>query len=383
MEKITDFCTGCRACEQVCPKKAITMDMDQEGFWFAHINQNICIDCGLCKKKCPQNIEFKSNANKPQVFVAKSCDKDILFKSASGGIFGTLAKAYIENGGIAFGVQYDSSWKAHHTKATNLTDLQPLLSSKYVQADTENTYSEVKHLLKEGIEVLYSGTGCQIAGLKSFLGNDYPNLVTIDIICHGVASPLLFQKYILWQEHKKNSPITFFDFRSKVVRWGLDFTLKTEKKTETKSCTIDPYFHHFLKGNSYRECCYHCHYSNPQRISDITIGDYWGVEKEHPAFKSKNGASVVLVNTEKGAKIWSKYANLFTVQNSSFEQAAKYNKNLRNATERNSYIRDEFYKGIQDGDSLWFDTVAKKFHPRMRSSIKAKMPLWLRKIMGR
>lgn len=383
MEMITELCTGCRACEQSCPKHAIKMAMDQEGFWFAQINQNLCVNCGLCHKKCPQNKEFEKTNQEKVVFVAQNKDQDSLFKSASGGIFGALAAAYIRDEGVAFGVRYDKAWNAHHAMATNTEELQPLLSSKYVQADTRNSYSEVKQQLLQGKEVLYSGTGCQIAGLKSFLGKNYPNLLTIDIICHGVASPLLFQKYIQWLEKEMKEPVSFFNFRHKSAGWGEDAFVKTATKSKLIGCNVDPYFYNFLKGNSFRESCYHCHYSNSQRTGDITLGDFWGVKKEHPTFNAKVGASVVILNTEKAKEIWSKYADLFTFQNSTFEQAAKYNKNLRVPTERNSVIRDEFYKGICNDAPNWFESFAKRFHPKMKSRIKSLMPLWLRKFIGR
>ena len=168
MERITDYCTGCRACEQLCAKNAISMVADKEGFLIAQIDADKCVDCGLCQKRCPQNQVIGKNAPK-KVIAVRLKDEDVLYRSASGGAFAGIAKAWIEDGGIVAGVTYDGEWNAHHVFATTLEELKAIQSSKYVQADTRQTFSEVKRLLTEGKKVLFSGTACQIGGLKAFL----------------------------------------------------------------------------------------------------------------------------------------------------------------------------------------------------------------------
>ena len=229
MEKITELCTGCRACEQLCGKKAISMVENQEGFLTAVVNQDLCVDCGLCKKRCPQNADVEKLSAK-KVFAVRLKDEKILYKSASGGAFAGIAKAWIEEGGIVFGVAYDKDWNAKHVCASSLTELEPILSSKYVQADTCQTYKEVKQYLNDGKKVLFSGTGCQIGGLIAFLKKDYANLLTVDLICHGVASPLLFKKYIEWLGSQSGSPILEYDFRDKRNGWGLGYKYKYKYK---------------------------------------------------------------------------------------------------------------------------------------------------------
>ena len=225
MEKITDLCTGCRTCEQLCAHKAIQMVEDNEGFITASINQELCVDCGLCQKRCPQNTPVEKSSAK-KVLAIRLKDDEMLYRSASGGAFAGIAKAWIEEGGVVVGVVYDNKWNAHHTCATTMEELLQTQSSKYVQADTRQTYSEVKKLLQEGKRVLFSGTGCQIGGLKAFLHKDYDNLLTMDLICHGVASPLLFKKYIEWLGEKSGSPILEYDFRDKKGGWGLGYKYK-------------------------------------------------------------------------------------------------------------------------------------------------------------
>lgn len=386
MKNITDLCTGCRACEQLCSKKAISMIESQDGFLTAVINQNLCIDCGLCKKRCPQNADVvKVSAKK--VFAARLKDDKILYKSASGGAFAGIAKAWIEEGCVVFGVAYDKDWNAKHICAASLAELEPILSSKYVQADTYQSYKEIKQYLNEGKKVLFSGTGCQIGGLKAFLKKDYANLLTVDLICHGVASPLLFKKYIEWLGFQSGSPILEYDFRDKRNGWGLGYKYKCEGdgcgNSQTglgykyKSCTVDPYYLRFLQGHTYRESCFQCHYCKTERAGDITIGDYWGIEKEHPAFFNTKGVSCVLVNTDKGEEAWNRYGDLFHTLESSFDQVARHNGNLLHPTVRNNRVRDHIYDGIREPG--WFGNVfAASFHPSWKAKMKNLVPSWVK-----
>lgn len=376
MEKITELCTGCRACEQVCAKHAIRMVPDKEGFLTATIDQDLCVDCGLCQKRCPQNNIVEKSSTK-KVLAVRLKDDETLYKSASGSAFGGIAEAWIKDGGVVVGVVYDKDWNAHHVCASTIEELQPILSSKYVQADTRATYSEVKRLLEEGKQILFSGTGCQIGGLRAFLRKDYDNLLTMDLICHGVASPQLFKEYIAWLGEKIGSPILEYDFRDKRGGWGLGYKYNYKYKYKYKNCTIDPYFFRFLEGQTYRECCYQCNYCTPERVGDITIGDYWGIEKEHPQFFNIKGVSCLLINTDKGKAAWKKYGHLYHSLDSTFDQVARHNGNLLHPTKRNDTIRDHIYDGI--GTQNWFrDVFAASFKPSLKARIKAAMPMWVR-----
>lgn len=379
MERITDYCTGCRACEQLCAKNAISMVPDKEGFLTAQIDADKCVDCGLCQKRCPQNQVIGKNAPK-KVIAVRLKDEDVLYRSASGGAFAGIAKAWIEDGGIVAGVTYDGEWNAHHVFATTLEELKAIQSSKYVQADTSQSFSEVKRLLTEGKKVLFSGTACQIGGLKAFLKKDYDNLLTMDLICHGVSSPLLFRKYIEWLGDKCGSPIKEYDFRDKKGGWGLGYKYKYKYKYKYGSCSIDPYYSRFLAGDTYREACYQCKYCTPERVGDITIGDYWGIEKEHPKFFSTKGVSCVLVNTDKGINAWNSSASLFYTLESEFERVARHNGNLLHPTVRKNDVRDSIYLGINEEN--WFaDKFAGSFRPSLMAKVKNLMPMWVRLII--
>lgn len=375
MEKITELCTGCRTCEQLCPQDAISFVSDKEGFLVPYIDSGKCIDCGLCHKRCPQNIPHQKQS--PQrVVAARYKDEALLYKSASGGAFAALALAVIEEGGIVFGVAYNKNWEAVFVTAEKKAELEPLLSSKYVQADTRNSYQEVKEQLQNGRIVLYSGTGCQIGGLKSFLKKDYENLITVDLICHGVASPLLFRKYIEWLSLKHGTAITEYDFRDKKCGWGLEYKYKYHNTYKYKSCNVDPYYYHFLEGNLYRECCYECRYCTKKRIGDWTIGDYWGIEKEHPSFFSTKGVSVILANSAKGIALLKKHQDLFCLCESTFEKVAKHNQNLLHPTRRNEE-RDSVYEGIEVSDFGELNFVS-KFKPSLVAKIKELIPIGLK-----
>lgn len=385
MEHITDFCTGCRTCEQLCPTHSINMISDSEGFLTAQIEQSTCIDCGLCEKRCPQNHTTDLLSDVKKTYAATLKDRELLYRSASGGAFAGIANWAIENGWIVFGVRYDGNLVAHHAKAETKEELYDLLSSKYVQSDTLHTFCEVKNLLKEGRKVLYSGTGCQIGGLKSFLKKNYDNLVTIDLICHGVPSPLLFAKYIETLKEKHGvTKIEEYDFRDKSGGWGLGYRYRYRYRYRYGSSTIDPYFSYFLKGYTYRECCYKCHYACTKRTGDITIADYWGIEKIHPSFYNVKGVSLILISTERGIQTWNQVSSRFYSIESNVEDAAKYNGNLRHSTKREDAIRDYIYKGIKEMTAT--DYIHQRLpykipiKARVKELIPKKIIIWIKKI---
>ncbi len=377
---ITEQCTGCRACEQLCIKNAIEMSYDAEGFLTAKINDSKCVNCGVCRKICPQNSpQFQKTPKK--IFAVRLKDDEVLRRSASGGAFAGFATEILKNGGVVFGVENDTQWNAQFVRITDLQDLCRIQSSKYVQSDTLNSFADVKTSLQNGKTVLYAGTGCQIGGLKAFLKHDFPNLITIDLICHGVTSPLLFKKYIEWLERNEDGKILEYNFRDKSIGWGLDYLTRTRTRTRTRSCGVDPYYYHFLKGDMYRECCYKCKYANQARPGDFTIGDYWGIGKEHPDFFSNKGVSCIILNTDKAIALWADFQSKFHSIESTFEKVSRHNSNLLAPTIR-PQNRDSIYDGISiDVDGLWFDRFAKKFKPSLKARIKPFLPIWLLKLL--
>jgi len=374
MEQITTQCTGCRACEQLCPKHAIRMRPDREGFLTATIEQSLCIDCGLCQKRCPQNHTADLLQPAKRTIAARLKDDTLLYKAASGGAFAGIATWAIKNGYIVFGVRYDENLVVHHAKAETFDELDALLSSKYVQSDTRHTYEEVKSLLDDGRKVLYSGTGCQIGGLKAFLKKDYANLLTLDLICHGVPSPLLFSKYIdTLKERHGVDKISEYDFRDKRGGWGLGY----KYKYKYNNCTADAYYMYFLKGYTYRECCYGCHYASTQRASDITIADYWGIEKEHPEVYDVRGVSLILLNSQRGTDIWKMVSPMFESIDSDIERAAKHNGNLKHPTERKASVRDHVYDGINELPATEYFRLRLPYKTPLKAKIKSLIPMKL------
>ncbi len=367
---IGNECVGCRSCEQACPVNCISFGENEEGFIYPVVDNNKCVNCGVCLKKCPSAVESKYNVPL-ETYGLKNKNQDRIMNSASGGASDVMAQYIIDNGGVVFGCAYTENLKVKHIEVTEKEDLEKLQSSKYVQSDTLNCYSKVKEELETGKKVLFTGTPCQIDGLYSFLGNNrqHENLCTIDIICHGVPSPLLLEKYFSYMERKLKQPILKYNFRSKEKHgWGTQYLLKTNTKTKTKMLSLDKYGKSFLHGDCYRECCYMCKYSCTNRVSDITIGDFWGVQKCHPEFFSSKGVSSVIVNTEKGQNLIRNIADKVELISCTIDEVKIKQGNLISPTRRPEE-RESFYKNF--GDDNFFDKlkVGICFKERIKSII--------------
>lgn len=370
---INTECAGCRTCEKICPKQAIEMIENQEGFLIPRIDKNKCVNCGICVQKCPQLSKNINNSINQKAYAAKIKDKETLMESSSGGIFSAISKYCIENNGKVYGAAFDNDFKVVHIGVNSQDELSRLRGSKYVQSDTLNTFNEVKQDLIKNIKVVYSGTPCQIAGLKSFLGKDYENLLTIDLVCHGVPSPKIFKKYKDFLEKKFRSEITFFSFRDKEERgWGenLKICFKNGKRMKLFGF-LDPYYKTFLEGNLSRECCYNCKYANSSRVGDITLADFWGIYDEYPDFYDKKGVSAVVVNTGKGTKIWNNIKENLTFVEVELARIQKYNHNLKEPTMEKE-IRKDIYKGIDDKDFKQIYKNNFKFKKTLKARIRSK-----------
>lgn len=331
--EITAICTGCKCCEAVCPKGAISFKPDSEGFPIPYIDENKCIDCHLCQNRCPQNTDrFHIDYQRVAVGI-KTKNKDLIRHTASGGVFATLALNVVRNGGCVVGCAYDSQLVAKHIIVNKEEDLPLLYSSKYVQSDTSGIYIKVKEILEAGKFVLFSGTGCQSSALKSYLHKPYENLIIADIICHGIPSPLLFKKYCEWLSGKYKSQVSYVEFRSKYPKgWGLTLRIDTGKNDSRKSHYMfgrcDRYYQAYLKGKLHRFSCYYCKYNGNNRASDLTMGDFWNILKCDPDFHDYWGVSEVVVNSRKGYDFLKKNLSLFDVIETDMKTLESGNANL-------------------------------------------------------
>ena len=301
-------CCGCSACVRICPVKCIHLQEDAEGFLYPVVDKAGCIECGRCEKACPfLNAE---NGRKPlKVFAAQSMEEELRACSSSGGIFTLLAMRTIEEGGVVFGVRFDEEWRPVFDYADTVEGIAAFRGSKYVQAIVGNAYVEAKAFLEQGRKVMFCGTPCQIAGLKRFMRSEPENLLAVDVVCHGVPSPLVWRQYLRETVKSEASPvITGICFRDKKTGWkkyslvvrgksvhdGQDSILVSEMHMENR------FMQAFLSDMILRQSCYACKVKGGRSLSDITIADFWGVSGFHPEMDDDLGTNLVFAYTEKG-----------------------------------------------------------------------------------
>lgn len=302
-------CTGCGCCVDCCPQQAIALAIDDEGFWHPFIHADLCDHCELCERQCPilnmDELSF-SDATLSDCYGGYHKDIEIRFDSSSGGVFSALAESVLKDGGYVCGAVYDDEFDVRHVATNNPEDLRVLRSSKYQQSDAVGIYRQIGELLGRGETVLFCGTPCQCAAVKSFLNRDYEYLLLVDFVCRGVASPLFHKKYLDYiQEQNKERLI-----RCKSNNKELGWRQLTQRFDFSKGKSIyikgqdDPFISMYQRNMISRPCCYDCRFTGSQRVSDITIGNFWGVEKSHPELDDDMGTSAIIVNTVKGRKFW-------------------------------------------------------------------------------
>lgn len=373
-------CTGCSACYSSCPKNAISLVPNKEGFLYPQIDSEKCIQCGLCEKVCPAlNIQLGKNQN-PKAFAVINNDEKIRMESSSGGVFTAVAKKIIEENGIVFGVKLDAHQKAVFSFTENEEGLSEFRGSKYVQAKVGNAFKECKKFLIENKKVLFTGTPCQIEGLKLFLGKEYENLLTMDIICHGVLSPLVWKKYTELREKKFASRIVKTAFRRKNDGWkqySLSFTFANDSEY-CASLIKDPYLRIFLKDVCLRESCYACPSKKLNRVSDITIADFWGVQNEYPEYDDDKGTSLVIVHSTKVEEILSGLENC-RVKEITLDNGLKYNPSMVRSCVRPN-AREYFFDDLENNS---FGKVLGKYSKeKLCFRIKVFVARCGRKILG-
>ncbi len=383
-------CTGCGACLQSCKSGAINMRVNEEGFQYPIIDVNKCVKCGQCLNSCHalNNTELMNPSS--ECYAAQIKEKEVLFRSTSGGLFYVFASSILNCGGIIYGCVFDNLYNAKIIRAETFEQIKPMHGSKYVWSDSSYSYPQVRQDLESGRKVLYTCLPCQAAGLRKYLKKGYENLYIIDVLCGGSPSPYAFQMYLQTLTDDTGKNLLNFQFRDK-ERFGsgvnCTYFLKGKKHYET---WLENSFYFAFSSRSrvtWRKSCYQCDYKSLNRVSDISIGDYWGVEKYHSKFNPKDGVSVVLINTEAGLTIFN-----------SIKEAINFEKsNVLYATERNSLVvnikdgynqipaeREYFFRTLHDGGWKEADKKFLKLREKMLLKEKvARIPNKLRQIFNR
>ncbi len=352
-------CCGCYACTNICPKQCIEMKIDNEGFWYPEVDKDRCIDCSLCEKVCPELATPKKEEFKTIAYACKNKEENVRLSSSSGGVFTSLCEYVINNKGVVFGVAFNENFEVEHMEANTIEEYKKFRGAKYVQSKIGETYKKAKKYLDEGRIVLFSGTQCQKKGLNFFLRKKYYNLIAVDIVCHGVPSPLVFDLYKEKLKKEYNSQISSISFRDKSSGW------KTYKyriafkngKVEEKLSYNNIYSKGFLKDLYLRPSCYSCEAKNFNNNSDITLGDYWGVQNKHSEFDDDKGISLILINSEKGQDTFNKISDNIEIIRTDLDYAISHNPCIVRPVKYNSK-REEFFKELNN-DNL--DKLIEKY----------------------
>ena len=340
-------CCGCTACKHSCPVNAISFQLDDEGFSYPQIDYNICIHCGLCEKVCPFNHPRYENNSNPDAYASMIKNKTERVKSSSGGVFYKIASYIIAQKGIVYGAIMDDNFIVKHIGVSTIADLSSLRGSKYVQSELNDVFKQIKGQLDTGRLVYFVGTGCQVAGLKSFLRKKYPNLLTSDIVCHGVPSQKMFNMHLHYLEERYNAKIKEYSFRD-YEKWQYveKVTLLgdngEEKNISNKGYALNPYIYAFMNNYISRYSCYDCKFARIPRQGDISLADYWGVQRVFPNINSTNGVSLVLINSEKGKEVWERICDDLESYETTMKDAATENSNLLKSPELPSLRKDIF-----------------------------------------
>lgn len=401
-------CCGCGACVQKCPKQCMTLKEDNQGFLYPFVDTENCIDCGLCEKVCP--FFTPSDIRKPiQILAAVNKNEEIRMKSSSGGIFTLLAEKIIDEGGVVFGARFDDEWQVTLDFTETKEGLAAFRGSKYVQARIGETYKQCEKFLKEGRKVLYSGTSCQIAGLKKFLRKEYDNLLAVEIVCHGVPSPRVWKTYIETIIRPKGvagkntvslslneiSVMTYISFRDKEFGWkkfGFVIRGKSASKADKNSVlssvntnndvfireafSDNLYMKTFLKNLCLRPSCYDCQVKSGRSGADIALADFWGYDLlQERLWNDDKGVSLVLAYTAHGKKV------LQLIQNrreETYEYALKYNSAIEHCVARNQYVA-QFWQMFERNGFKDINKMLSNFEP----SFIARLQGWIKRKIKR
>lgn len=364
-------CCGCEACVNVCKFNAIQMKCDDSLFKYPVIDKDKCKNCKLCEKVCPINNKKTDDSKINRVYAGYNLNNSDLYKSASGGISYLLNEYFLKNNGIIYGVSYSKNYKsAEYIRVDNIKNLRKIQSSKYIETNKNNIYNLVKIDLENSKKVLFTGLPCEIGALKSFLKKEYYNLYTCALICMGPTSQKVQKEFIEYYENKSNSLIKYFNVRSKVKGWGppnhIELILQNNKKI------VKP-FNENAFGTAFqvlsRTSCLDCNFKITNTYADITIGDYWGVDKNSEIY-NKNGVSVILTHNDRFNEILNQISSLRIIE-ITYEEALNNNDMIEKSRildkRRNKFIKDFNHKGLMYAHkkaNSWYKSIAKKILPQ-------------------
>lgn len=366
-------CCGCGACSNVCPKHCIKMTEDHEGFLYPHVETSLCVDCGLCESSCPlisSNIEpiFNKSEIDKEYYVVQALDDKVRAESTSGGAFTPFAKVILANDGVVFGAAFadDNSFKVQHRYVESESELGLFRSSKYVQSEILEAMYDCKKMLDDGRKVLFSGTPCQIAGLKSYLKKDSENLFTVDVVCRSVPSPKVFKKYLQWQHNRFTNGISKLCFRDKFYGYNYStmsvYSRDNQEKDYHKGNESDPYLRTFLSGICDRPSCSVCPFRS-KHLSDLTIWDCFNVSLIAPEMDDNKGTSRVMINTNHGKRLFALSAEQFRLK----QYTPDFSKHEVAYSENKANLREDFFADIDIMDANDF------FNKYFPNSFKVKM----------
>ena len=378
-------CTGCGACYNICPTNAIKMVQNNKGFYIPFINSKKCIDCKRCIKVCPLlNPQNTNNIKKVIGLINKNTE--LRLKASSGAAFSLFASQIIKNGGIVFGVIWDNDMRAVHGLATNMSELECMYGSKYVQSNTMKSYKTVKKYLETGRLVLFSGTPCQIAGLNSYLNKNYKNLILVDLVCHGVPSPSIFEKYKkeFMVKHKDNGKIINIMFRSKRKGWSKNYIVKTITSSREYYEYVDDndFLLSYLRMLNINDACLSCQFNSLERSSDITLADFWGGGAM--GLDDKKGTSLILLNSQKGEDLFNLIKDNCIYREVPIEFALKNNYSINHPAIAHPK-RDEFFNDILQ-NTLGLDKINSKYikfkkYPNYIVKLVRKQPIFIKNLI--
>jgi coenzyme F420-reducing hydrogenase beta subunit len=360
-------CCGCSLCAAVCPKECIRYEPDEEGFTYPVVEVAKCVRCGACLLRCVGYRPDSVRHDTPRIYLGFHKQPAVREKSSSGGIFHALASNVLANGGVIYGAAMDNAFQVHHIRVDQVAGLMPLMASKYVQSNLREVYPLLLKDLIEGLPVLFSGTPCQVGAIKRMADRETLGdaLILVDFVCHGVPSPGIWKSYMQYLLRK--GPIREILFRSKVNGWhDYHFAVTyAQNKHFSQSHELDPFMRSFLSNKNIRPSCYECSYKGDFYASDITLADAWKIEKNYPAWADDKGTSLIIVRTEKGAKLFNEIANSIEMRPTDYSKWAGYNPSLISATSEPS-SRSAFFKAYRETETVIFWQMQSKIPVKKR-----------------